>query len=40
MRKASGALEGVWRWAKAVLDYHELLKIVRPVREKVADMNA
>ena len=37
---ASSALVGVFKWADAMMQYHELLKIVNPKREKVKEMNA
>jgi len=40
VRKANTALTGVCMWAIAMMKYHELLKIVNPVRDKAADMKA
>jgi dynein heavy chain len=37
---ASSCLVGVYKWADAMMKYYELLKIVNPKREKVAEMNA
>jgi dynein heavy chain len=37
---ASSCLVGVYKWAEAMMGYHELLKIVNPKRAKVAEMNA
>jgi dynein heavy chain len=33
-------LVGVYKWADAMMKYHELLKVVNPKREKVKEMNA
>lgn len=40
VRKANSAMEGICKWAMAMMKYYELLKIVNPMREKVAEMNA
>jgi len=40
VRSAFEALFGICKWAIAMMKYHELLKIVNPKREKVAEMNA
>jgi dynein heavy chain len=40
VRKANQAMEGICKWAMAMMKYYELLKIVNPMREKVAEMNA
>ena len=37
--QASPALVGIMKWVKAMMSYHELLKIVNPKRAKVAEMN-
>jgi dynein heavy chain len=37
---ASSCLVGIYKWADAMMQYHELLKIVNPKREKVKEMNA
>ena len=37
---SSKALGGIFKWASAMMKYHELLKIVNPKREKVKEMNA
>jgi len=39
VKGASEAMLGVRKWANAMMKYHELLKIVNPKREKVAEMN-
>jgi dynein heavy chain, axonemal len=39
IKSASEALLGICKWAMAMMKYHELLKIVNPKREKVAEMN-
>jgi len=39
VKGASEAMLGVCKWANAMMKYHELLKIVNPKREKVAEMN-
>lgn len=36
---ASQALGGIMKWVQAMMKYHELLKIVKPKRAKVAQMN-
>lgn len=40
VRKANAAMEGICKWAIAMMKYYDLLKIVNPMREKVAEMNA
>jgi dynein heavy chain len=40
VRKANQAMEGICKWAMAMMKYYDLLKIVNPMREKVAEMNA
>ncbi len=40
VKSASNALVAIHKWVSAMLSYHELLKIVGPKREKVAEMNA
>lgn len=40
VKKANSAMEGICKWAIAMMKYYELLKIVNPMREKVAEMNA
>jgi dynein heavy chain len=40
VKSASQALVAIHKWVSAMLSYHELLKIVGPKREKVAEMNA
>lgn len=40
VKSAFEALFGICKWANAMMKYHELLKIVNPKREKVAEMNA
>lgn len=40
VRKSNSAMEGICKWAMAMMKYYELLKIVNPMREKVAEMNA
>ena len=37
--QASPALMGIMKWVKAMVAYHELLKIVNPKRARVAEMN-
>lgn len=37
--QASPALMGIMKWIKAMMSYHELLKIVNPKRLKVKEMN-
>jgi dynein heavy chain len=37
---ASQALGGIMKWVQAMMKYHDLLKIVNPKRQKVAEMNA
>ena len=39
VRGASGALVAIHKWVSAMMQYHELLKIVNPKRQKVAEMN-
>jgi dynein heavy chain len=39
VKAAFEALFGICKWANAMMTYHELLKIVNPKREKVAEMN-
>ena len=39
VQSASSALAGILKWSSAMMKYHELLKIVNPKREKVAEMN-
>ena len=40
IKTASEALLGIAKWVKAMMKYHDLLKIVNPKRQKVAEMNA
>jgi len=40
VKAASTALVAIHKWVSAMMSYHELLKIVGPKREKVAEMNA
>ena len=40
IKAASEALLGITKWVKAMMKYHDLLKIVNPKRAKVAEMNA
>ena len=40
VRKANAAMEGICKWAMAMMKYYDLLKIVNPMREKVEEMNA
>jgi dynein heavy chain len=40
VKAASNALVAIHKWVSAMMSYHELLKIVGPKREKVAEMNA
>ena len=40
VRKANAAMEGICKWALAMMKYYDLLKIVNPLREKVEEMNA
>lgn len=40
IKKSSEALVGMVKWSMAMMKYHDLLKIVNPKREKVAEMNA
>lgn len=40
VRKANQAMEGICKWSMAMMQYYDLLKIVNPMREKVAEMNA
>jgi len=40
VRKANQAMEGICKWSIAMMKYYDLLKIVNPMREKVAEMNA
>lgn len=40
VRKANSAMEGICKWAIAMMKYYDLLKIVNPMRAKVAEMNA
>ena len=40
IKSASEALLGITKWVKAMMKYHDLLKIVNPKRQKVAEMNA
>ena len=40
VKKANSAMEGICKWAMAMMKYYDLLKIVNPMREKVAEMNA
>jgi dynein heavy chain len=40
VKSASQALVAILKWSSAMLQYHELLKIVNPKRAKVAEMNA
>lgn len=40
VKSASQALVAIHKWVSAMMSYHELLKIVNPKREKVAEMNA
>ena len=39
VRSASQALVAIHQWVSAMMSYHELLKIVNPKRQKVAEMN-
>jgi dynein heavy chain len=39
VKSASNALVAIHKWVSAMMQYHELLKIVNPKREKVAEMN-
>jgi len=39
VRAASNALVAIHKWVSAMMQYHELLKIVNPKRLKVAEMN-
>jgi dynein heavy chain len=39
VRKANSAMEGICKWAMAMMKYYDLLKIVNPMRERVAEMN-
>ena len=39
VRSASNALVAIHKWVSAMMQYHELLKIVNPKREKVKEMN-
>jgi len=39
VKNAANALVAIQKWAKAMMSYHELLKIVNPKRQKVAEMN-
>lgn len=39
VRKANSAMEGICKWAQAMMKYYNLLKIVNPMRERVAEMN-
>lgn len=38
VKGASGALVAIHKWANSMVQYHELLKVVNPKREKVAEM--
>lgn len=38
VKNASSALVAIHKWVNAMISYHELLKIVNPKREKVAEM--
>jgi dynein heavy chain, axonemal len=38
VKNASSALVAIHKWVSAMISYHELLKIVNPKREKVAEM--
>lgn len=40
VKAASSALVAIHKWVSAMMSFHELLKIVGPKREKVAEMNA
>jgi len=40
VKKANSAMEGICKWAIAMMKYYDLLKIVNPMREKVSEMNA
>ena len=39
VKSASGALVAILKWSSAMMQYHELLKIVNPKRAKVKEMN-
>ena len=39
VKSASQALVAILKWSKAMMSYHELLKIVNPKRAKVKEMN-
>lgn len=39
VKTASQALVAIHKWVSAMMQYHELLKIVNPKRQKVAEMN-
>jgi len=39
VKQAVGALIAIYKWVQAMMKYHELLKVVNPKREKVAEMN-
>jgi dynein heavy chain len=39
VKAASQALVAIHKWVGAMMQYHELLKIVNPKRQKVAEMN-
>lgn len=39
VKNASSALVAIHKWVSAMMQYHELLKIVNPKRMKVAEMN-
>ena len=39
VKSASNALVAIHKWVSAMMQYHELLKIVNPKRLKVAEMN-
>jgi dynein heavy chain len=39
VKSASGALVAILKWSSAMMQYHELLKVVNPKRAKVREMN-
>lgn len=39
VKSASQALVAIHKWVSAMMQFHELLKIVNPKREKVQEMN-
>jgi dynein heavy chain len=40
VNNANSAMGGICKWAIAMMKYYDLLQIVNPMREKVAEMNA